>query len=339
MDRMLDLGFIHQIEDIMKNLPKERQTIMLSATFPKRIAALASKYLIDPVRVEIDAPNSVSTNVKQETIEVEGNAKLKELTKLLESFKKQQVLVFAKTQRTVGEMAKYLAKSGFAARALHGGLKQSKRDEVVKDFRAAAFNVLIATDVAARGLDIPKIAYVVNYELPQVPEEYIHRIGRTGRADKKGTAFTLLARADKSKWKQIKKFLQGDDGKMPAQIKWPAKAEQIIPTSGEPLQKPEKITRKTPPAQIKRKFGFKAEKEEINKKSVIKKIAVKKPAAIAPVKAEKKPEKKGAFKISYVGKKKEEKPKKYGRHQSKKWALIAERKYNHGKKFKKRKKR
>lgn len=210
MDRMLDLGFIHQIENIMKFLPKERQTLMFSATFPKRVLKLAESYLKEPIRVEIDTLNSVCTDVQQDVIEIGDNSKLKELTKLLGTLT-GKVLVFTKTQRGSADMAKSLTAEGFDAMPLHGGLRQAKRDKTVKDFRENVFNVLVATDVAARGLDIPDIAYVINFELPQSPEEYIHRIGRTGRAGVKGKAIALLGRQDKSKWRMIQKFLGGEE--------------------------------------------------------------------------------------------------------------------------------
>ena len=206
-DRMLDLGFAEQIEDIVAHLPREKQTLMLSATFPPKVIKLAQNYLNNPVKIIIGILNNPAENVEQKTIKIEGNEKLKKLTEIL-SGAKGQYLVFVKTQRTAAEITRYLKKNLFDAAALHGGLKQKDRDSAVKGFRENGFKIMIATDVAARGLDIPSIETVINYELPQNPEEYIHRLGRTGRYDKTGICINLIARADRAQWKEIKTFME-----------------------------------------------------------------------------------------------------------------------------------
>ena len=206
-DRMLDLGFAGQIEDIVLHLPQKKQTLMLSATFPPRVIKLAEKYLNNPEKIIIGTLNNPTENVEQKTIKIEGNEKLKKLTEILVSAK-GQCLVFVKTQRAAAEITRYLKKNLFDAAALHGGLKQKDRDAAVKGFRENGFKIMIATDVAARGLDIPTIATVINYELPQNPEEYIHRLGRTGRYDKTGICINLIARADRAQWKEIKNFIE-----------------------------------------------------------------------------------------------------------------------------------
>lgn len=212
MDRMLALGFIHQIEHIMKNLPQDRQTLMFSATFPKRVLTLAETYLKEPQKVIIDSLNSVSQNIEQKTINTENNLKPIELKKIIDQTK-GQIIVFTKTQKATENLAKNLQNLQITACALHGALRQSKRETITKGFRASNFKVLVATDVAARGLDIPKIACVVNYELPQSPEEYIHRIGRTGRVAERGLAITLLMKSDKKNWREIQDFLKSGDEK------------------------------------------------------------------------------------------------------------------------------
>ena len=206
-DRMLDLGFAQQMEDIVAHLPQHKQTLMLSATFPPRVIKLAGKYLNNPAKIIIGGLNNPAENVAQKTIKIDGNEKLKKLTEILAAAK-GQCLVFVKTQRAVSEITRYLKKNLFDAAALHGGLKQKDRDSAVKGFRENGFKIMIATDVAARGLDIPAIATVINYELPQNPEEYIHRLGRTGRYDKTGLCINLIARADKAEWKAIKTFME-----------------------------------------------------------------------------------------------------------------------------------
>lgn len=205
-DRMLDLGFAAQIEEIISFLPEQRQTLMLSATFPPRVLKLAEKYLNNPQKVIIGELNNPAENVTQKNIKIEGNDKLKKLTSLLKEAQ-GQILVFVQTQRAAAEITRYLKKKLFDAAALHGGLKQKDRDAAVKGFREHSFKILIATDVAARGLDIPAISTVINYEPPQVPEEYIHRLGRTGRYDRTGLCLNLIARADRAQWKQVRAFL------------------------------------------------------------------------------------------------------------------------------------
>ncbi len=221
-DRMMELGFLEQIEEIISFLPPVKQSFMLSATFPPKVLKLAGKYLNNPRQIIIGQLNNPSDNVEQKNIRIEGNDKLKVLTQTLKAVK-GQALVFVKTQRAAAEITTYLKKNLFDAGALHGGLKQKDRDAAVKGFREQAFKILIATDVAARGLDIPSISTVINYEFPQNPEEYIHRLGRTGRYDKTGICINLIARADRPQWKIIREFLQ--KSKETEQNLLPAEAE------------------------------------------------------------------------------------------------------------------
>jgi superfamily II DNA/RNA helicase len=219
MDKMLALGFIHQIEHIIKHLPTEKQTLMFSATFPKRVLNLAEVYLTDPARVVIDSLNSVSQNIEQKTLTTEHNLKSTELKRIITETE-GQMIVFTKTQRSTESTAKALCAEGIKAMALHGALRQSKRETIVREFRANNFKVLVATDVAARGLDIPKISCVINYDLPQSPEDYIHRIGRTGRINQKGLAISILTKADRKHWQEIRNFLTtGDEQELTEQEK------------------------------------------------------------------------------------------------------------------------
>jgi superfamily II DNA/RNA helicase len=222
MDRMLELGFIHQIEHIVKHLPEQKQTLMLSATFPKRVEGLARKYLNNPSRVIIGGLNAAAANIEQKIIHTESAKKPRELEALLQEIPTGQIIVFTKTQKTAGIVAKQAAKNGHAAAALHGGMPQNARDKTVAAFRAGLLRVLVATDVAARGLDIPDIACVVNYELPHAPQEYIHRIGRTGRVGSSGLAVSLIAKSDKTDWREICKFLETAGQPEPVSLPQPA---------------------------------------------------------------------------------------------------------------------
>ena len=208
-DRMLELGFFEQIENILNKLPKEKQSFMLSATFNKRLINLASKYLIEPKIISISKGNEVPDLIKQETIDTTGTYKLVELEKILKD-KKEKVLIFCATHASTREVCNFLRKKDMQARIINGALKQKQRDKTLKDFKQGDFNILCATDLAARGLDIDDISLVINYELPLHANEYIHRIGRTGRFNKKGKAITLLAKADKPLWKEIKTYLNSN---------------------------------------------------------------------------------------------------------------------------------
>lgn len=210
MDRMLELGFFEQIENILTKLPKEKQSFMLSATFNKRLINLASKYLIEPKIISISKGNEIPSLIKQEIVDTTGSYKLVELEKILKDFK-QKVLVFCATHASTREVCNFLRKKNMLARFINGALKQKQRDKTIKDFKQGDFNILCATDLAARGLDIDDISLVINYELPLHAQEYIHRIGRTGRFNKKGKAITLLAKADKPLWKEIKTFLNTNE--------------------------------------------------------------------------------------------------------------------------------
>ena len=201
-DRMLDMGFGAQLEQIAKYLPAARQTLMFSATLPANIISLSRKYLNNPVRIAVGATTAPAANIRQELIKTTDAAKYGELINQLQN-REGSVLVFVKTKYGAERLAQKLAKENQAADAIHGDLRQSRREKVIAGFRQRKFRVLVATDIAARGLDIPHIESVINYDLPQCPEDYIHRIGRTARAGAAGTAVNLLTPKDASRWKEI----------------------------------------------------------------------------------------------------------------------------------------
>ena len=226
-DRMLDMGFGVQLDKIIKFLPKKRQTLMFSATLPQGIISLSSKYLTNPTRVSVGETNVVAQNIKQEVLRIEQGDKYQELLVQLHE-RKGSVLVFVKTKYNADKMAKKLRQDGVTSEGLHGDLRQNRRNKVMKNFREKNFRVLVATDIAARGLDVPHIEHVINYDLPQVAEDYIHRMGRTARAGAEGSALSFVASQDGRKWHAIECLLN----------------PELARSSGAPPQKKNKARRK-----------------------------------------------------------------------------------------------
>ena len=191
-DEMLDMGFIEDIEAILEETPEERQTALFSATFPPRIADLARRHLRDPERVTVKAEKLESPLVRQVAYTVPRPHKLEALGRILDLEAPQSAIIFCRTRTEVDELTESLGVRGYRPEALHGGLNQNQRDRVMGRFRQGAADLLIATDVAARGLDVEHVSHVFNYDIPQTPDAYVHRIGRTGRAGREGTAITLV---------------------------------------------------------------------------------------------------------------------------------------------------
>jgi len=213
-DRMLDMGFGVQIERIVDKMPKERQTMMFSATLPPEIVKMSNKYLVNPERISAGSTTEAAPNIQQELVQVSDADKYPRLLEHLNG-STCTVIVFVKTKYGTEKLADKLCKLNLAADAVHGDLKQSRRDRVIRDFREKKFRILVATDLASRGLDIPHIELVINYDMPQCPEDYIHRIGRTARAGASGKAVNLLASGDRDKWRAICRLMKlpfQDDG-------------------------------------------------------------------------------------------------------------------------------
>ena len=193
-DEMLDMGFAEDLEAILQATPVERQTALFSATLPPRIAEIAKKYLREPVRVRIDraaVPAGTAPKVRQTAYIVSRAHKMETLGRVLDIEQPTSAIVFCRTRTEVDELTETMNSRGYRAEALHGGLSQEQRDRVMKKFRANTADLLIATDVAARGLDVQHVSHVVNYDVPSAAEAYVHRIGRTGRAGREGVAITL----------------------------------------------------------------------------------------------------------------------------------------------------
>jgi len=191
-DRMLDMGFIHDIRKIMSRLPEDRQTLLFSATFSKAIQDLAKTFLQSPTLIEVAPRNTAAERVEQVVHPVDRHRKRELLSHMIGFHNWQQVLVFTRTKHGANRLAEQLAKDGLKSTAIHGNKSQAARAKALKDFKHGRVRVLVATDVASRGLDIDQLPYVVNFDLPNVAEDYVHRIGRTGRAGNEGRAVSLI---------------------------------------------------------------------------------------------------------------------------------------------------
>lgn len=191
-DEMLNMGFIEDIEDILQEIPGDRQSLLFSATMPRPIQVLAQRFLKNPEFISIKAKEVTVPSIDQSYIEVQEKQKFDALCSLLDIQSPDLAIVFGRTKRRVDELYEALNKRGYSAEGLHGDFTQSKRDSVMRQFKEGTIEILVATDVAARGLDISGVTHVYNFDIPQDPEGYVHRIGRTGRAGKKGEAVTLV---------------------------------------------------------------------------------------------------------------------------------------------------
>jgi len=206
-DRMLDMGFIHDIRTIVAKLPKERQTLLFSATMPREIAELAAQMLRDPARVAVTPVASTAERVEQRVIHVERAAKPALLTEVLRN-EQGQALVFTRTKHGADKVARNLSKAGVPAEAIHGNKSQNQRERVLGAFRAGKLKTLVATDIAARGIDVTGISHVINYDLPNIPESYVHRIGRTARAGAAGIATSFCDHEERAFLRDIEKLIQ-----------------------------------------------------------------------------------------------------------------------------------
>ena len=207
-DRMLDMGFLRDIKKIMSLMPSKRQNLLFSATFSKEIKELAGGILKNPVLVEATPENSTAEKVSQKVYRVDKGKKTELVTKLISDGNWKQVLIFTRTKHGANKLTKKLLANNVSAAAIHGNKSQAARTKALAGFKSNDIRVLVATDIAARGLDIPLLPHVINYELPNVPEDYVHRIGRTGRAGAEGEALSLVCIEEMEYVRQIEKLLK-----------------------------------------------------------------------------------------------------------------------------------
>ena len=206
-DRMLDMGFVHDVKKVLARLPAKRQNLLFSATFSQDITALAGKLLHNPERIEVTPPNTTVERIEQRVFRLAASHKRALLAHLITAGAWEQVLVFTRTKHGANRLAEYLDKHGLSAVAIHGNKSQNARTRALANFKSGKLHVLVATDIAARGIDIDELSHVFNNDLPEVPETYVHRIGRTGRAGNNGTAISFCSSDEMQQLKDIQKLI------------------------------------------------------------------------------------------------------------------------------------
>lgn len=268
-DRMLDMGFINEIRAIGEVMPKGRQTFMFSATFTPKVVNLGKSLLRKPKIIEVARQNKTAETIEQKVHFVNSDNKMDLLSYMIGSKNFKQVLVFTRTKDGTDDIAKELTAAGLPATAIHGDITQAKRTKALAQFKEGKFRVLVATDVAGRGLDIKDMDYVINYELPSVPEDYVHRIGRTGRAGKKGLAISLVSAYDVAYLFEIEKLI----GLKMEEIKTDGyKFDERIPDRGEQhnqrdRRKAAKARKHTPKKEKSKSYAEKPKKAKQTKRN------------------------------------------------------------------------
>lgn len=205
-DRMLDMGFINDIRKVVKLLPKRRQNLLFSATFSKEIRSMTRELLVNPITIDVSPKNTTAETVSQSAYRCDAGSKAALCVQLIKEGNWEQVLVFTRTKHGANRLSKKLDKSGIQSSAIHGDKAQGARTRALEGFKAGKIRVLVATDIAARGLDIAQLPHVINYEIPNIPEDYVHRIGRTGRAGKEGEALSLVCNEERPFFSAIEKL-------------------------------------------------------------------------------------------------------------------------------------
>lgn len=231
-DRMLDMGFMPDLKRILALLPKQRQNLMFSATFSTEIKKLSEAFLTNPSLIEVARSNATNENVTQKVYLVEQDAKHALLSQLLTESNAKQVIVFTKTKLTASRLARQLSREGIAADAIHGDKSQQERIQALDAFKQGKVSALIATDVAARGLDIDQLPMVINYEIPSAPEDYVHRIGRTGRAGALGEAISLVSPEEEKYLAEIEKLIKREIPKEKSSLSRPSSSRDFKSSQG-----------------------------------------------------------------------------------------------------------
>lgn len=236
-DRMLDMGFIKDIERVALKLPEKRQTMLFSATMPMAIEKLAQKFLKDPLKVEVTPESTTVEKIEQSVLHVEKKDKIKRLKDYLDSERPKRILVFTRTKHGANRVVKELDKFSIKANAIHGNKSQGAREKALEEFRQGTVSILVATDIAARGIDIPGVGHVVNYDIPNDPESYVHRIGRTARAGKSGKAISFCDPEEESYLRSVERVIR-----MSLPLHGDSKPARAVSPMSKPLMKPKPKT-------------------------------------------------------------------------------------------------
>ena len=234
-DRMLDMGFVHDVKRIIKLLPPKRQTLFFSATFPEEISKLANSMLTNPVKVEVAPVSATADTIQQKVYFVDKNDKLDLLTHILQQDIKESVLVFSRTKHGADKIARKLQSHKISAEAIHGNKSQNARQNALSNFKSGKTRILVATDIAARGIDIDELKYVVNFELSDVSETYVHRIGRTGRAGSEGSSISFVDGLDLLNLKNTEKLI---GKKIPVEREHPFHTDNLVAEKRDSNNKP-----------------------------------------------------------------------------------------------------
>ena len=257
-DRMLDMGFVHDVKRIIKLLPQKRQTLFFSATFPEEISKLANSMLTNPVKVEVAPVSATADTIQQKVYFVEKEDKLDLLTHILKNDISDSVLVFSRTKHGADKIARKLQSQKISAEAIHGNKSQNQRQNALNNFKSGKTRILVATDIAARGIDIDELKYVVNFELSDVSETYVHRIGRTGRAGADGSSISFVDSLDLLNLKNTEKLI---GKKIPVETDHPYHTDGLVPQKRDSNNKP--FTPRPKP-QTKENIGYKKPKNKSN---------------------------------------------------------------------------
>ena len=257
-DRMLDMGFVHDVKRIIKLLPQKRQTLFFSATFPEEISKLANSMLTSPVKVEVAPVSATADTIQQKVYFVEKEDKLDLLTHILKNDISDSVLVFSRTKHGADKIARKLQSQKISAEAIHGNKSQNQRQNALNNFKSGKTRILVATDIAARGIDIDELKYVVNFELSDVSETYVHRIGRTGRAGADGSSISFVDSLDLLNLKNTEKLI---GKKIPVETDHPYHTDGLVPQKRDSNNKP--FTPRPKP-QSKENIGYKKPKNKSN---------------------------------------------------------------------------
>lgn len=257
-DRMLDMGFVHDVKRIIKLLPQKRQTLFFSATFPEEISKLANSMLTNPVKVEVAPVSATADTIQQKVYFVEKENKLDLLTYILKNDISDSVLVFSRTKHGADKIARKLQSQKISAEAIHGNKSQNQRQNALNNFKSGKTRILVATDIAARGIDIDELKYVVNFELSDVSETYVHRIGRTGRAGADGSSISFVDGLDLLNLKNTEKLI---GKKIPVETDHPYHTDGLLPQKRDSNNKP--FTPRPKP-QSKENIGYKKPKNKSN---------------------------------------------------------------------------